>query len=64
MYPIAQGMAVRVISSSLPASIRDHVRTFLSLPEFTLEELRQYLCGQSQDRWVCLSGSSFAYVVS
>ena len=55
---------MRVLSSSLPSSTRDHIKAFLSLPEFTLEALRQYLCALSQDRWVCLSGSNFAYVVS
>lgn len=56
-------MAVRVISTSLPKDLTVQIQTFLS-HDYTLEELRQVLCATTQDRWVCISGSNFSYVVS
>lgn len=63
-YLCSLDMAVRVLATSLPARTTDHIKAFLSLPEYTLEGLRQYLCVESEDRWVCLSGTNFSYVVS
>ena len=57
-------MAVRVISTSLASALTTQIKAFLEQESWKLEELRKDLCRETQDRWVCVSGTNFSYVVS